>query len=125
MLDCIDCTALAAKADAASKKENGLLHEVERLREGIATIQRRLDAEAAQRRHWVRIACDRCGDTMEFSTTLASCEEARSGVMRDAIDRLGWMVSDATAIGLGMEVGIGGPDRCAACVRIYHGAPVG
>jgi len=118
MLDCIDCTTLEARAADAAKRNNGLLLEVERLRENLATIQRRLDAEASQRRHWIRIACDRCGSVLEIVSTLAMPDDRFCIAMRRAAETLGWTLSNATHGALGGDGKWSGqPDRdlCPCC----------
>ena len=125
MLDCIDCTTLEARATDAAKRNNGLLLEVERLRENLATIQRRLDAEASQRRHWIRIACDRCGAVLEIASSLTMPDGQRCTAMRRAAIALGWRLGTTTHGALGGDGQWFGSDRdlCQCCGDALNLAP--
>lgn len=120
MTDCIDCSLLETRLLAASARESTRLHEVDRMHERVAKLERELDTEAAHRRHWIRISCDRCHSDLEVSATLAMATGRGELALLRAAQALGWWLSNATYEELGgsarvLYQGLGDRDLCPSC----------
>lgn len=129
-IDCLDCLLLETRLIAASARESIRLHEVERLRERVAKLERDLDAATAPRRHWLRITCERCRTDLELSATLAMAGGLGELALLRAAQALGWWLCNATYEELGgsarvLYQGLGDKDICPSCDAALNLTPKG
>lgn len=128
MIDCLDCILLETKLGAASARASRLLGEHDHQVERIAQLEHQLAELDAQRRHWIRIACGRCGTGMELCSTLAMPDDKRDAAMLSAAQQLGWWLSARTYGELGGDGHWVGEncdrDLCPACSPVRANDPM-
>lgn len=109
MMGCLDCTMLEQRVTQLNQRLQAVVHERDRLIDQPANIQPGTD------RHWLRISCDRCGNALEVSTTLATKQAEHCQAMLAAATALGWELGEGTLSELGGYDGPATRDLCRTC----------
>lgn len=117
MMGCLDCTMLEQRVTQLNQRLQAVVHERDRLIDQPANVQQGTD------RHWLRVSCDRCGNALEISTTLATLQIEHCQAMLAAAIALGWELGEGTLWELGgYEPLVGQPSRdlCRTCHDILQ-----